>query len=210
MTRCVVLGVLAALSAAPATLAAQGSTQAPTRLRFVVAPTGNEARYKVRERLVGRDLDNDVVGVTKDVAGRLLVESNGRVVRDSSRIIVQAGTFVTDQTRRDGYVRRRTLEVERFPTVELVPTTFAGISSPIPSGATRTFSLTGDLTIRGVTRPTTWQVTARGDGRDVVGTATTAFTYKDFGIEQPRVPIVLSVADTLRLEYDFRFTPAGK
>jgi hypothetical protein len=32
----------------------------------------------------------------------------------------------------------------------------------------------------------------------------TAFTFDDFQLNQPRVPIVLSVADTIRLEYDFR------
>jgi hypothetical protein len=50
-------------------------------------------------------------------------------------------------------------------------------------------------------------VTARSDGPAVVGTATTAFTFKDFNLDQPKVPIVLSVADTLKLEYDFRFVP---
>lgn len=186
----------------------QGGTPAqPTRLEFVVAPTGNEARYRVRERLVGRDLDNDVVGTTKQVSGRLVVQSDGRVVRDSSKIVVQAATLTTDQTRRDNWLRRRLLESEKYPTVELVPATFTGLTSPIPPGTSRTFALTGNLTIHGVTRPTNWQVTARGEGRDVVGTATTSFTFKDFNLEQPRVPIVLSVADTVRLEYDFRFAP---
>ena len=45
---------------------------------------------------------------------------------------------------------------------------------------------------------------------EVVGTAATAFTFKDFGLEQPRVPVVLSVADTIRLEYDFRLMPDPK
>ena len=181
-----------------------------TRLRFLVAPTGNEARYRVREQLVGKDLPNDVIGVTKDVSGRLIVEPDGRVIQDSSKIVVQVATLKTDQTRRDNYLRRRTLETEKYPTVELVPTTFAGISSPIAPGTSRSFSLTGNLTIHGVTRPTTWQVTARAEGSDVVGKATTAFTFKDFSLDQPRVPIVMSVADTVRLEYDFRFTPETK
>lgn len=202
------LVTLALPAAAAAQAAAPAAPAASTRLQFVVAPSGNEARYRVRERLVGRDLDNDVVGVTKNVTGRLVVESNGRVVGDSSKIVVDAATLVSDQTRRDNWLRRRLLEVEKFPTVELVPATFAGITAPIPAGASRNFALTGNLTIHGVTRPTNWQVVARGEGRDVVGTAKTTFTFKDFNLEQPRVPIVLSVADTVRLEYDFRFTPA--
>jgi polyisoprenoid-binding protein YceI len=208
------LAILALPAGAGAQAAAAKATAQPaaaptqaTRLRFQVAPTGNEARYRVREQLVGKDLPNDVIGVTKDVTGRLVVESNGRVIQDSSKIVVQVSTLKTDQTRRDNYLRRRTLETEKFPTVELVPMTFAGITSPIAPGTSRSFSLTGNLTIHGVTRPTTWQVTARADGSDVVGKATTAFTFKDFSLEQPRVPIVMSVADTVRLEYDFRFTP---
>jgi polyisoprenoid-binding protein YceI len=200
-------GAGAQAAAAKATAQPAAAPSQATRLRFQVAPTGNEARYRVREQLVGKDLPNDVIGVTKDVTGRLVVESNGRVIQDSSKIVVQVSTLKTDQTRRDNYLRRRTLETEKFPTVELVPMTFAGITSPIAPGTSRSFSLTGNLTIHGVTRPTTWQVTARADGSDVVGKATTAFTFKDFSLEQPRVPIVMSVADTVRLEYDFRFTP---
>lgn len=206
MTKLVLLASLATL-ALPAAAARSGAPAQPTRLHYVVAKTGNEARYRVREQLVGRDLPNDVIGATKDVTGRLVVESDGRVVPGSSKIIVKVATLASDQTRRDNYLRRRTLESEKYPTVELVPTTFTGISSPIPPGTSRTFALTGNLTIHGVTRPTTWQVTARADGNDVVGKATTAFTFKEFSLEQPRVPIVLSVADTVRLEYDFRFTP---
>jgi polyisoprenoid-binding protein YceI len=204
--KAVVLAALAPL-ALPAVVTAQTGTPAkPTRLHFVVAPTGNEARYRVREQLVGKDLPNDAIGATPDVTGRLVVESDGRVIRDSSKIVVQVATLKSDQSRRDNFLRRRTLESEKYPTVELVPATFAGITSPIAPGTSRTFALTGNLTIHGVTRPTTWQVTARADGADVVGTATTAFTFKDFSLDQPRVPIVLSVADTVRLEYDFRFT----
>jgi hypothetical protein len=51
-----------------------------------------------------------------------------------------------------------------------------------------------------------WKVTARADGSDAVaGTATTAFTFTEAGLEQPKVPVVLSVNDTIKLEYDFRF-----
>lgn len=61
----------------------------------------------------------------------------------------------------------------------------------------------GNLTVRGVTKPTTWHVNAEAKGGQVTGKASTAFTFADFNIDQPRVPIVLSVADTIKLEYDF-------
>jgi polyisoprenoid-binding protein YceI len=201
------LGTLAAVEAASAQSSSPAGSGGGERLRYVVAPTGNEARYRVREQLVGKDLPNDAIGATQDVTGRIVVGPDGRVLRDSSRIVVKVASLKSDQSRRDNFLRRRTLESEKFPDVALVPTAIQGLLSPIPAGQSRTFALAGELTVHGVTRPTTWNVTARADGSAVVGTATTAFTFKDFALDQPRVPIVLSVADTIRLEYDFRFVP---
>ena len=111
----------AARKAKPATT----TTAAP--LRFVVAPTGNEARYRVREQLAGFDLPNDAVGVTHEVTGVLIVNPGGGVQTDSSRIVVGLKTLKSDKDRRDGFVQRRVLETDKFPTVELVPTTFLGL-----------------------------------------------------------------------------------
>ena len=61
-----------------------------------------------------------------------------------------------------------------------------------------------DLVLKGVPHQTVWNVTARAEGKDIAGSASTAFTFKDVGLDQPRVPVVLSVADTIKQEYDFR------
>lgn len=177
-------------------------------VRFVVGPTGNEARYRVREQLVGVDLPNDAVGTTTQIAGSILAYADGRIVSDSSRIIVTVTSLKSDKDRRDGYVQRRTMETDKFPTVEFVPSTIRGFTGPLPASGPVTFQLAGDLTVHGSTHPAIWQVTAHAEGQDVAGTATTAFTFKDIGLEQPRVPVVLSVADTIKLEYDFRFVRA--
>jgi polyisoprenoid-binding protein YceI len=185
--------------------AAKKAGPAAAPRRFTVAPEGNEARYRVRERLMNMDLDNDAIGVTRDVTGGLFVDAQGRVVPDSSRIVVNVKGLKSDKDRRDGFLQRRTLQTDSFPTVTLVPTAIRGGTGTLPTSGTATFQLLADLTIRGVTRPTVWQVTARADGSAVAGTAATAFTFKDFALDQPKVPVVLSVADTIKLEYDFRF-----
>ena len=202
-----VVGTLMLLGAVSSATAQSHSAKAaaPARTRYVVAPTGNEARYRVREQLAGFDLPNDAVGATTQVHGRLVFDSDGKVVKDSSKIVVNVSDLKSDKTRRDNYLKTKALESSKFPQVELVPVTFEGLTTPIPAGQTRTFSLVANLTVHGVTRPTTWKVTARTDGQDVVGSAATAFTFKDFGLDQPRVPVVLSVEDTIKLEYDFRF-----
>lgn len=176
-------------------------------VRYTVAPSGNVARYRVREQLMGRDLPNDAVGETREISGTLAFDDKGALVAGGSRVVVRTGALKSDSDRRDGYVRNRLLESAQHPTVELAPTAAKGLPASFVTAsgnaAPVTFELTGDLTIRGVTKPTTWKVTARRTGDAVTGTATTKFTFADFGLTPPKVPIVLSVADTIGLEYDF-------
>jgi polyisoprenoid-binding protein YceI len=182
----------------------QASTPQPGEaLRLVLSPTGTAARYRVRERLVGQDLPNDAVGETKTLSGAISFDSSGKVIRQASKFVVDAGTFVSDKNRRDGFVRGRLLESDSYPEVVLVPTAVSGISLPLPSSGTKPFEMTGDLTVRGVTRPTSWKGTAQFQDGSVTGSAATAFTFDDIQMEQPRVPVLLSVADTIRLEIDF-------
>jgi polyisoprenoid-binding protein YceI len=197
-----------ALGAAAGVAFAQAKAPAKTEtVRYVVGPAGNEARYRVREQLAGFDLPRDAIGATKDVTGQIVIGADGKVVKDASKVTINLATLKSDQGRRDNFLRTRTLETSKYPKAELVPSALEGLLMPIAPGASQTFTVRGDLTVHGVTHPTTWQVTARGEGKDVVGTASTAFTFKDFGLEQPKVPVVLSVADTIRLEYDFHFVP---
>jgi polyisoprenoid-binding protein YceI len=189
-------------SAAPARPAAEGAV-----VRYVVAPEGNEARYFAREQLAGVSFPNDAIGVTKKVTGTLVLDAAGRVVPGESKFIVDVTQLKSDRDRRDGYVQRRTLETAKFPTVDLVPEEVRGLQSPLPDSGRATFQLLGDLTVKGVTRPTTWEVSARFRGDTISGTASTGFTFDDFGMEKPSVPIVLSVKDSLFLQYDFRLVP---
>jgi polyisoprenoid-binding protein YceI len=197
-----------ALLVAAGSLAGQAkpaSTAGSSGQSYIVAPDGNEARYRVREQLAGFDLPKDAIGATKDIKGRIVIGPDGKVVKDGSKVTIALESLKSDQARRDNFLRRATLETSKYPQAELVPVALEGLLLPIAPGSSQTFSVRGDLTVHGATHPTTWQVTARGEGNGIVGTATTAFTFKDFGLEQPKVPVVLSVADTIRLEYDFKF-----
>jgi polyisoprenoid-binding protein YceI len=172
-------------------------------LRLVLSPTGNAARYRVRERLVGHDLPNDAVGETKTLSGAIEFDSKGNVIPQSSKFVLDAGTFVSDQNRRDGFVRGRLLDAQQYPSIVLVPTAVRGVSLPLPSSGTVPIEMTANLTVHGVTRPTIWNGSAKFQDGRVTGAAATAFTFNDIQMEQPRVPVLLSVADTIRLEIDF-------
>jgi polyisoprenoid-binding protein YceI len=188
------------------TVGVQDSTSGASQsaaLRFALAPTGNAARYRVREQLVGHDLPNDAIGETKLLAGSIAFDSKGKVIPQASRFTVAAGSFVSDKDRRDGFVRGRLLEADQYPTIVLVPTEVRGVALPLPKSGSAPIEMTGDLIVRGVSHRTIWKGTAQFEPGRIVGSAATAFTFADIQLEQPRVPVLLSVADTIRLEIDF-------
>jgi polyisoprenoid-binding protein YceI len=174
--------------------------------RWVVSSEGTEARYRVREQLAGFDFPNDAVGATGGVSGSIVIAADGSVVSDQSEFRVQLASLTTDNQRRDGYVRSRTLEVEQYPEAILVPTRFLGLET-IPESGSATFQLEGELTLHGVTKSTVWEVMANFGEDSISGLATIAFPFDTFGISVPRVARVLSVDDNIRLELQFRLTP---
>ena len=206
----IAVGMLASvgLAAGAQSKSAKSAKAPPANLHFTVAPSGNEARYRVREQLAGIDFPTDAVGVTHDITGTLVVQPNGTIVPDSSRIVVNISNLKSDKSARDRYLHTHSIEIDKYPTVMFTPKSFLGLNAK-PGAAAATFGMTGDLTVHGVTHPVTWQVNAHGDGDDIVGSATTQFTFHDFGMDPPKKAILLSVMDTVKLEYDFHLVQAA-
>jgi polyisoprenoid-binding protein YceI len=182
---------------------AGAQTAPPAPIRLTLAAQGNEARFVVREQLAGAELPNDAVGVTSAITGGITLDARGMVDSSASRISVDLTTLTSDRSRRDNFIKRRTIVTDSFPTAELVVTGIRGLPATLPASGTMTLVLTGNLTIHGVTRPSTWDVTARVEGESIVGKAVTRIKFGEFGMSQPRMAIVLSVVDDIRLEYDF-------
>jgi polyisoprenoid-binding protein YceI len=177
-----------------------GQDRAP--VRYGVAAEESEVRYRVREQLVGLSFPNDAVGATSVVEGGVAFDARGRVLRDDSRFTVDLRTLRSDEARRDNYLRRNTLETDRYPTVTFVPTEARKLPFPLPATGSVAFELVGDLTVKEVTRRVTWEATASFDGPRVAIRARTAFRFGDFGLRVPRVSVVLSVEGDIKLEAD--------
>ena len=211
----------ATATAGNAATEAPGSTDAPAatsaatagsgdQIVLQLAATGNEARYRVREQLANVSLPSDAIGRTSAVSGTIVINPDGSPVSAQSKIVVDITGLKSDRDQRDNFLRRSVLETSTYPTVEFVPTQVTGLPNPLPASGDVTFQLTGDLTVHGTTKSVTWDVTATvTNGSELSGTATTSFTFADFGLQQPRVPVVLSVEDTIKLELDFHFVKAN-
>lgn len=172
------------------------------QLRYSVVAERSEARYRVREQLAGLSFPNDAVGTTSGIEGSIALDAQGRVLTSHSRFTVDLRLLRSDEARRDNYIRRNTLGTDRYPTVVFVPSEVRGLRLPLPQTGTASFELVGDLTVRDMTRRVTWEATATFNGPGVSVRVRTALRFADFGLSVPRVAVVLSVEDTIRLETD--------
>lgn len=160
---------------------------------------GSQASYSVREQLARVNFPSDAVGVTEGVSGSIVLAEDGSV-QEGSEIVVDVSTLVSDESRRDGYLQRSSLESETYPEVIFVPTEIRGTTFPLPESGEVPLEILGDLTVRDVTREVVWQGTATVEPSQVQLTASTTFTFEEFEMEKPSVMSVLSVADDITLE----------
>ncbi len=192
----------AAKAAAPNAAAAAGAARV-----YKLVADGAEARFLVREQLANRNLPSDAVGRTKNVSGAIAIDpATGKVDASQSKFTVNIASLATDVSLRDGFIKRSVLTTDQFPNATFVVKEIKGLATPLPTSGDVQFQVVGDLTVRDVTKPITWDVTGKVDGNTVTGLATTAFKFGDFNLTQPRVPSVLSIEDNIRLEIDFKLT----
>ena len=170
---------------------------------IITVTEGSEALYRINEQLARRDLPNDAVGTTSEIEGQIVFSAAGTVDAERSKITVGVGSLRSDSDRRDSYIQRNSLESNQYPEVIIAVKEVPGLSWPLPTSGEVSFEMVGDLTIRDQTRPVTWETTATFTDGAIEGLAKTVVTFEQFDMTKPRVAIVLSVVDEIRLEINF-------
>ncbi len=166
---------------------------------------GTTASYRVREQLAGISFPSDAVGQSTAVTGTVAFNKDGSIDSNASKLTFDLRTLKSDQSMRDGFIQRRTLETDQYPDAEFVPKSITGMPNPLDGQIG--FQLTGDMTIHGKTAPITWQGIATVDNNSgiVAGRADTDFKFETFGLQPPQIARVMSVNDNIHLEVEFRF-----
>ncbi len=176
---------------------------------FTVVPEASQAAYVVNEEFLAQALDKlgiaagatVVVGSTSDVAGSLTINLDDKSVGEN-QFTVNMTTLSTDQNRRDNWIRENGPRFNSFPEASFVATSVQNAPESYVEGQEATFQLVGDLTVRDVTVPATFDVTATINGDTLTGIAETNLRMSDFGIDPPNFAQTLTVADpfTVRME----------
>ena len=182
-------------------------TDSPEVVELVLAE-GTEARFLISEELRGEPFR--VVGVTTEVVGRVRIDLSDLARSQMGEILINARAFVTDSSNRDRAIRGPILAAEQYEFITFSPSEITGLSGAAETEGEWSFSVMGELTVRDITRPVTFEVVARWGADDrLEGEASATVLRSDFELLIPSVPFVAKVADEIRLELDFATTPIG-
>lgn len=184
---------------APTSAAPGGSTS------FVISAEDSQARFEIDEELRGSP--NLVVGTTGEVAGQVRFDPADLSTAEISEIVINARTFATDSGRRDRAMRSAVVldsGSDEFELMTFQPRSVDGLPDQAEVGDQLSFTVTGDLTIKGVTMQTTFDVEATWSSEDSLeGIASTTVDRTDFGIGIPNVPSVANVSEEVVIALEF-------
>ncbi|MDE0631962.1 MAG: YceI family protein [Caldilineaceae bacterium] len=169
---------------------------------FVIAAEESEARFSIDEELFGQP--KTVVGVTNAISGEIRVDAANPGASVIGPIQIEAGTFVTDNDRRNRAIRRFILQSNRYQYITFSSTELSGMPESVAVGDEIEFEVIGDLTVREVTNPVLFIVTLRVISEsELWGSAATILVLDNFELTIPEVPSVANVGEEFIVEFDF-------
>ncbi|MEO8693915.1 MAG: YceI family protein [Acidimicrobiales bacterium] len=155
--------------------------------------------YRVTEDLVGGIANNVAVGRTNAVTGTVTVAGTKVTAVEASADLTK---LTSDSGRRDGQVQDRILNTRTFPTATFKlasPIDFASIPTV---GAENKGKATGDLTIHGVTKRVTIDVTYQLiSATEIRMLGTVPIVWADYKIPSPTFAGVADVRDNGAMEF---------
>jgi polyisoprenoid-binding protein YceI len=214
-----VLGSAAPATDPPATTVAKPETTSNTEAATTAAPTTptasagsgssawaateqSEVGYRVKEVLFG--VDTEAYGRTNQVTGSLTIEGTQVTTTEFS---VDVASFESDESRRDEQFRGRIMSADEFPTATFVLTQPIELGAEPAEGLQVTVPATGELTLRGVTQPVTFDVTALLQGGQIGVKGNIPVVFAQYAIENPSVPGI-TTEDNGLVEFLLVFAPA--
>ncbi|MBW7881144.1 MAG: YceI family protein [Caldilineaceae bacterium] len=199
-------------AAEPAAMAESAGEAVSGQHTYVIVPEESKASYLVDEEFFAGALSKlgigagpaDVVGSTQAIEGQLQLNLDDlSAALGENTFTVKLNTLQTNRDDRDKWIRENGPRFNDFPLATFTASAIEGTPATYTEGEEVSFKLAGDLTIRDVTNPVTFDVTARLLGDTLTGVATTQLLMSDFGIEPPNFANTLTVADEFGIEVQF-------
>ena len=169
---------------------------------YTIEPLTSKVRFELDEVLRGNPVT--VVGITDQVTGEIAVDLNDTASAQVGTIQINARGLATDNNFRNRAINNKILQTGAFEFITFAPTAVNGLSGSAAVGDTVEFTMDGELTIREITQPVTFNVTATvASDSQIEGTASAVIQRADYGLVIPSVPDVADVEEEVELYIDF-------
>jgi polyisoprenoid-binding protein YceI len=193
-------------TAGAATDSAQGDGAASADGTWQVADNGSSyVGYRVKEQLAFLSSPNEAVGRSKAVTGTMQVAGD---TVEEVRIEADLTQLTSDETRRDNAIRQRGLESDRYPTATLELTDPIQLDSAPLEGQEVRGQGKGRLTVHGVTREVDLDLQGLWSGETIQVVGQLPVKMTDYEIEPPRFGPVVSIEDSLNVDFSLVFERA--
>ena len=153
---------------------------------------GSEATFTVTEQLASLSLPNDAVVRTNALSGHVSLDGQESVIE------IDLLQLSSDSSYRDRYIRERMFA--NHPTGTFTVQGLDELPDGFADGDMVSAQVDGDLTVRGITTPLTFDVEARDDGDVVFIIGRTTFSWDQLQIPKPTANSVVSVEDEVGVE----------
>jgi polyisoprenoid-binding protein YceI len=171
---------------------------------FQIDPEQSEARFIVDEVLFGNP--NTVTGRTNEVSGQIEINRSDPTQTTVSEIQINARSLATDNRFRNRSISRMILQSNRdeYQFITFTPGALEGLPVEAQAGDSFSFQMTGDLKIRDIVKPITFDVTVTADSEtQISGLAQAIVQRADFELTIPNVEGVADVTEEVHLELAF-------
>jgi polyisoprenoid-binding protein YceI len=169
---------------------------------FQISQDDSLVRFQLDEDLRGSR--NTVIGETDQVAGELAIDLNDLSSAQVGVMQINARTLATDNNFRNRAIQNEILNTGAYEFITFTPTAIEGLPAVAAIGEEVTFTVTGDLTIRDITQPVVFTVTATAVSESQIsGTASAVVMRGDYNLNIPSVPNVANVEEEVELSIDF-------
>jgi polyisoprenoid-binding protein YceI len=171
---------------------------------YTIVPEESEVQYAVDEQFFREGVvDATAIGVTQEISGQVRFDPDNPQNSSIGTITIDISTFESDSERRDNAIREDWLESATYPIATFEPTSIEGLPDDYTYGEEITLQITGDLTVRDQTSPTTFETTGVIEDEEMRGTATTTVLMTDFGFDPPDILNVLRAENEVDITLDF-------
>ena len=176
---------------------------APEMFPYTISAADSQVSYEVGETFLNDNRFAVAVGVTNGITGKIYLDTNNPLATLISPIEVDISQFTSDSERRDNKIRSDFLESSAYPVATFMPTVIEGLPESYQEGEQLTLQISGDLTVKEVTQPVTFEANVQVQDGQLIGQANSTILMSDFGVGPITILGILETEDEVILTFNF-------